>query len=115
MTQVNEVDLFNMICYTKQMNKWQTVDYIYWNLDGLTARDIWSLVDLISDKQALDMINTWLYESSAPGEIHTQAQGIIEWYQLRGFITPRQRRWLVMSIIAYWDTTNAGLYASLPV
>jgi hypothetical protein len=97
------------------MNKWQIVDYIHWNLDGLTETDIWSLVDEISDKQALDMTNTWLYNSQAPGQIHTQAQGIIEWYQQRGFITPRQRRWLVMSIIAYWDTTSAGLYACLPV
>ena len=97
------------------MNKWQTVDYIYWNLDGLTETDIWSLVDKISDLQALDMTNTWLYKSSAPGEIHTQAQGIIEWYQLNGFITARQRCWLVMTMIAYWDTTSAGLYNSLPV
>lgn len=95
------------------MDKWKIVDYIYWNQDSLTETDIWSLVDKVSDKQALAMMNTWLYKSSAPGQIHTQAQGIIEWYQLNGFITNKQRRWLVMSIIAHWDSTSCLLHSAV--
>ena len=97
------------------MNKWQTVDYISVNSDWLKETDIWILVDKISDKQALEMMDAWLYSSRAPGQIHTQAQGIIEWYQLKGFITPRQRRWLVMTIASHWHLTNVGLYNSLPI
>ena len=97
------------------MNKWQIVDYIYWNRDRLTEADVWQLIDTISDRQALEMTDTWLYRSSAPGSIHIKAQGIIEWYQLRGFISVKQRRWLVWAICTHWDLTSAALYASLPV
>ena len=115
MTQVNGVDLFNIISYTCYMNKWQIIDYIYWNLDGLNETELWRLVDLISDQQAIEMMDRWLYSSSAPGQIHIQAQGIIEWHHLNGFITARQRRWLVLAMVSNWASTDADLHNSLPI
>lgn len=92
------------------MNKWQIIDYVYWNRDLLEERDIWRLVDQISDQSALEMISAWLYHTHAPGSIHAQAQGIIEWYQQQGFITSRQRRWLVLTMITYWSTTSCEFH-----
>ena len=95
------------------MNKWQTVDYIYWNLNSLDEADIWHLLDEINDSQAVSMMKTWLYQSQPPGSVFAQAQGILEWHQEKQFITQKQRRWLLMAICGYWDKTNCELYNSL--
>lgn len=95
------------------MNKWQLIDYIYWNLDALDERDIWDRLDDINDSTAIAMMSTWLYKSRPPGDVFIKAQGILEWNREKGFITPKQRRWLLLAMCSYWDTTSCQLYNGL--
>ena len=88
------------------MNKWQKIDELYTNHDRLSESDMWTIVDSIRLDDVVEMARFWLYRSRVPGDIFGQAQSILDWHFRLGILTDKQRRWLVMAMVAYWDCLN---------
>lgn len=65
----------------------------------------WPLVDSFDINAVITIANWWLPKTKGliSGAVFAQAQDILYWYQEKRFLTDKQRRWLVNSIIESWS------------
>lgn len=94
---MNEVKL-----YTHMLH--QLFEEISVYRDQLTTGEIWQLLDQLTDQQAIDLAQwIWHYQSGMPGQVINQIQGIIDYYRRNRVISDRQRRYLAITCLNYWQ------------
>jgi hypothetical protein len=89
--------------------------YIFEDIDNLSVNrnicspninqtDYWQLVDSFQLKDVITLGYWWLPKTKGliPGSVFVEAQGILYWHHEHGFLTDKQRRWLVNEIINSW-------------
>ena len=87
------------------MNKYDVIEFAFVNQDQLNERDIWLIADQFTTQEALDLsAMIWSNNTGNLGaDTVIQIQGIHEFYKDNRFITDRQRRWLILAVMANWD------------
>lgn len=85
------------------------LDHLYHNYQYITEDELWKLVDQVfqNDQEVLISIDYFLAHLTdnhdIPGNVWYKLTGIGDWIRQGIITTQKQERFVVMSLIAYWD------------
>ena len=96
------------------MNKYNLIEHIYVNIDRLTPTEFWDLIEDLSDRDLLDLNGLlWKHNTGLPSNTVDQIQSIHMFHTENKFISKKQRNWLAMTVINYWDRLSLDVRAEL--
>lgn len=101
----SEFDIFFVINYNLHMNKYQKLDYLANFASELNSDAIWHIVDSFTQKHINEVMP--LLFACDLGRDFDQASGIADWYREHNFMTPSQRRWVILTIADRWHTMKS--------